>query len=174
MKARPSDPFVGRARELAELERALDAARSGTGATVLVAGDAGIGKTRLASELASRADDAGFEVLLGRSIDLVGTELPHQPLLVLALGIVIGIAATHRQDAASTAPTTAAPVVTPPPAPPETVIRTKTSVPDACLDTAQLADEIIARLNRNQRDNRLFLALRDYTIASQACREASP
>ena len=95
-------------------------------------------------------------------------------LLVLALGIVIGIAATHRQDAASTAPTTAAPVVTPPPAPPETVIRTKTSVPDACLDTAQLADEVIARLNRNQRDNRLALALRDYTIASQACREASP
>jgi DNA-binding CsgD family transcriptional regulator len=81
MKARPSDPFVGRARELAELERALDAARSGTGATVLVAGDAGIGKTRLASELASRARDAGFEVLLGRSIDLVGTELPYQPLV---------------------------------------------------------------------------------------------
>ena len=71
-------------------------------------------------------------------------------------------------------PTTAR-VVAPPPAPPETVIRTKTSVPDACLDTARLADEVIARLNRNQRDNRLFLALRDYTIASQACRkEASP
>jgi hypothetical protein len=62
-----------------------------------------------------------------------------------------------------------------PPAPPETVIRTKTSVPEACLDTAELGDEVIARLNRNQRDNRLFLALRDYTIASQACRkEASP
>jgi hypothetical protein len=61
------------------------------------------------------------------------------------------------------------------PAPPETVIRTKTTVPDACVETAQLADEVIARLNRNQRDNRLFLALRDYTIASQACRkEASP
>jgi hypothetical protein len=38
-------------------------------------------------------------------------------LLVLALGIVIGIAATHRQDVASTAPTTAAPVVTPPAGP---------------------------------------------------------
>jgi hypothetical protein len=62
-----------------------------------------------------------------------------------------------------------------PPAPPETVIRTKTSVPEACLDTAELGDDVIARLNRNQRDNRLFLALRDYTIASQACRkEASP
>jgi hypothetical protein len=96
-------------------------------------------------------------------------------LLVLALGIVIGIAATNRQDVVSTAPTTAAPVVTPSPAPPETVIRTRTSVPEACLDTAELGDEIIARLNRNQRDNRLFLALRDYTIASQACRKsASP
>jgi hypothetical protein len=63
----------------------------------------------------------------------------------------------------------------PPPAPPETVIRTRTSVPEACLDTAKLGDEVIARLTRNQRDNRLFPALRKYTIASQACRrEASP
>ena len=53
----------------------------GSGATVLVAGEAGIGKTRLASELATRARDAGFEVLLGRSIDLVGTELPYQPFV---------------------------------------------------------------------------------------------
>ena len=73
--------FVGRARELEELERALDATQAGSGATVLVAGEAGIGKTRLASELASRARDAGFEVLLGRSIDLVGTELPYQPFV---------------------------------------------------------------------------------------------
>ena len=70
-------------------------------------------------------------------------------------------------------PTTVAAAV--PPAPPETVIRTKTSVPEACLDTAKLGDEVIARLTRNQRDNRLFPALKKYTIASQACRrEASP
>ena len=81
MVARASEVFVGRARELAELERALDAARAGSGATVLVAGEAGIGKTRLAAELARRARDAGFEVLLGRSIDLVGTELPYQPFV---------------------------------------------------------------------------------------------
>jgi DNA-binding CsgD family transcriptional regulator/tetratricopeptide (TPR) repeat protein len=79
MEARAGGVFVGRAPELGELERALDAARAGTGASVLVAGEAGIGKTRLASELASRARDAGFTVLLGRSIDLVGTELPYQP-----------------------------------------------------------------------------------------------
>jgi DNA-binding CsgD family transcriptional regulator len=79
--ARASEVFVGRVRELEELGRALDAARAGSGATVLVAGEAGIGKTRLASELGRRAGDAGFEVLLGRAIDLVGTELPYQPFV---------------------------------------------------------------------------------------------
>ena len=81
MKARASEVFVGRLRELGELERALDASRTGNGATVLVAGEAGIGKTRLVSELESRAHDAGFEVLVGRAIDLVGTELPYQPFV---------------------------------------------------------------------------------------------
>ena len=81
MKARASEVFVGRLRELEELERALDASRTGSGATVLVAGEAGIGKTRLVSELESRAHDAGFEVLVGRAIDLVGTELPYQPFV---------------------------------------------------------------------------------------------
>ena len=50
--------FVGRARELEELERVLDAAQAGRGRTVLVAGEAGIGKTRLAAEVAARARDA--------------------------------------------------------------------------------------------------------------------
>jgi len=71
-------------------------------------------------------------------------------------------------------PTTAAKGAAPPP-PPSTVIRTKKSVPEECVDAAELADEVIARLNRNQRNNALALALRDYSVASQACRrEASP
>ena len=73
--------FVGRVSELAELECALDATQAASGTTVLVAGEAGIGKTSLASELATRARGAGFEVLLGRSLDLVGTELPYQPFV---------------------------------------------------------------------------------------------
>ena len=82
-----SDVFVGRARELEELERALVAARSGRGRTVLVAGEAGIGKSRLASELAGRAGHSGFEVLVGRSIDLAGTELPYQPFADALRGV---------------------------------------------------------------------------------------
>jgi DNA-binding CsgD family transcriptional regulator/tetratricopeptide (TPR) repeat protein len=81
MEAVASDAFVGRAGELGKLDGAVAAARARKGATVLVAGEAGIGKTRLAAELARRARDAGFEVLLGRSIDLVGTELPYQPFV---------------------------------------------------------------------------------------------
>ena len=76
-----STTFVGRVRELEALERALEAARAGSGATVLVEGEAGIGKSRLVSEFARRARDAGVEVLVGRSIDLIGTELPFQPFM---------------------------------------------------------------------------------------------
>ena len=72
---------------------------------------------------------------------------------------------------ATPAPTTAQPVE------PTTTTKpqVRTVVPEECVDAAELADEVISRLNRNVRDERLFLALRDYTIASQACRrEASP
>jgi DNA-binding CsgD family transcriptional regulator/tetratricopeptide (TPR) repeat protein len=73
--------LVGRLGELEQLRRALEEARDGHGSTVLVAGDAGIGKTRLATELASEARNERFEVLVGRSIDVVGTELPYQPFV---------------------------------------------------------------------------------------------
>ena len=81
MEVRASDVFVGRARELEALVRMFDAMQLGSGATVLIAGEGGIGKTRLVSELAGRARDAGCEILVGRSIDLVGTELPFQPFV---------------------------------------------------------------------------------------------
>jgi DNA-binding SARP family transcriptional activator/pimeloyl-ACP methyl ester carboxylesterase/tetratricopeptide (TPR) repeat protein len=78
----PGDgPLVGRAAEIEELEHLLRRARSGTGSTVLVAGEAGIGKTRLVSELAAHARTETCETLVGRSLDLVGTELPYQPFV---------------------------------------------------------------------------------------------
>jgi DNA-binding CsgD family transcriptional regulator len=100
MEAFAGEVFVGRAHELAELGRALDAARAGSGTAVLVAGEAGIGKTRLASELAARARGEGFEVVLGRSIDLVGTELPYLPF-VEALRPLGGLPQVDAQAAGS-------------------------------------------------------------------------
>ena len=81
MQLRAGAAYVGRARELGEVERALEAARAGRGSVVLVSGEAGIGKTRLATELAGRARAAGFEVLIGRSIDVVGADLSYQPFV---------------------------------------------------------------------------------------------
>lgn len=73
--------FVGRASERAVLTGRLDAAAAGRGTTALIAGEPGIGKSRLATEVVRHAIERGFEVLRGRSLDLVGTDLPYQPFL---------------------------------------------------------------------------------------------
>jgi tetratricopeptide (TPR) repeat protein len=58
--------FVGRESVLARLESALGDALAGRGVVVFVTGEAGIGKTRTAEELARRAMRRGAEVLWGR------------------------------------------------------------------------------------------------------------
>jgi DNA-binding SARP family transcriptional activator/tetratricopeptide (TPR) repeat protein len=58
--------FVGRRRELAELVAGLDDAFAGRGRLVLLAGEPGIGKSRLAEELAEQARARGARVLVGR------------------------------------------------------------------------------------------------------------
>lgn len=58
--------FVGRERELAALAAALDDALAGRGRLVLIAGEPGIGKTRLADELVRDAEARGARVLIGR------------------------------------------------------------------------------------------------------------
>jgi tetratricopeptide (TPR) repeat protein len=58
--------FVGRERELAELKSALDEAREGRGRLFLISGEPGIGKTRLAEQIANEAAARGMQVLWGR------------------------------------------------------------------------------------------------------------
>ncbi len=57
--------IVGRKAELAALDRALDRAISGHGAIVGIAGEAGMGKTRLADEIARAAAARGVQVVRG-------------------------------------------------------------------------------------------------------------
>jgi DNA-binding SARP family transcriptional activator len=66
-------PLVGRDRELAELERAWHAVTVGSGAAAVIRGEAGIGKTRLATELRSRASSAGAQTAACAALDLGGT-----------------------------------------------------------------------------------------------------
>jgi DNA-binding SARP family transcriptional activator len=64
--------FVGRDRELAELVAALDAALAGDGRLVLLAGEPGIGKSRLADALMDEARSRGAGVVAGRSWEAGG------------------------------------------------------------------------------------------------------
>ncbi|MEP6469923.1 MAG: AAA family ATPase [Chloroflexota bacterium] len=78
IEQRPGTVFVGRERELAELLQGLDDAAGGRGRLFLLAGEPGIGKSRLADELASRARDAGHAVLWGRGWEDAGAP-PYWP-----------------------------------------------------------------------------------------------
>lgn len=61
-----SADFVGRQREMGELVSALDDAMSGQGRLVMLVGEPGIGKTRIAEEFAVHAEQQGSLVLWGR------------------------------------------------------------------------------------------------------------
>ena len=73
MRTRPA--LVGRDAEQRWLEEALEGARAGAGRVVLLAGEAGVGKTRLADDLAAQS---GLTVLRGRA-DAAGGS-PYAPL----------------------------------------------------------------------------------------------
>jgi len=66
LRLRDISRFVGRERELAQLQEEWDRARSGECRLVFIAGQAGIGKTRLAAEFASALYAEGATVLFGR------------------------------------------------------------------------------------------------------------
>jgi predicted ATPase len=60
---------IGRLRELAHLRAALEEARTGRGRFLLIAGEAGVGKTRFCEEAVSIADDLGTNVLSGSCLE---------------------------------------------------------------------------------------------------------
>src|SRR5436309_3968323 len=73
-------PLVGRAQAFAQLTGRYQQARQGQPQAVLLAGEAGIGKTRLAREFVGWARAQGAEVLSGQAFEM-GGRLPYQPLI---------------------------------------------------------------------------------------------
>jgi ATP/maltotriose-dependent transcriptional regulator MalT len=73
--------FVGRSGQLAELEAALHDAADGRPSLALIAGESGVGKSRLADELVRRAREGGAAILWGDCVELGEGELPYAPLL---------------------------------------------------------------------------------------------
>ncbi|HEY1564414.1 MAG TPA: AAA family ATPase, partial [Gaiellaceae bacterium] len=84
--------LVGRSRELGQGREALEALRAGRGGVLVVAGDAGIGKTRLLDELRELAEREGSLWLEGRCVSY-GESLPYWPFRDLLRGEWIGAGA---------------------------------------------------------------------------------
>ena len=69
-------PLVGRSEELSALRAALEEARAGRDGTVILVGEAGVGKTRLVTATADEAERHGWRAALGRAYP-VETGIPY-------------------------------------------------------------------------------------------------
>ena len=76
-----SPQFVGRAEQLAVLTAAFDHVRNGRTTTVLIGGDAGVGKTRLVEEFSSIARGEGALVATGVCVPTDSGGLPYAPIV---------------------------------------------------------------------------------------------
>ncbi|HYB26184.1 MAG TPA: AAA family ATPase [Solirubrobacteraceae bacterium] len=72
--------FVGRREELAALQGVLDQAVAGHAATVLIAGDAGVGKTRLIDEFRRRVTAGAVRWMHGDCVPMGEHQLPYAPI----------------------------------------------------------------------------------------------
>jgi DNA-binding SARP family transcriptional activator len=73
-------PFLGREAEFGTLIECYQRVHAGQPELVLLQGEAGIGKTRLATEFVGWAQAQGADVLTGRALQ-TGRQLPYQPLI---------------------------------------------------------------------------------------------
>ena len=71
--------LISRDAELKQLITALDEAEDGRGSIAFLAGDAGVGKSRLAAELCGTASERGFHVVAGRAVESAA-RLPYRPI----------------------------------------------------------------------------------------------
>jgi class 3 adenylate cyclase/tetratricopeptide (TPR) repeat protein len=88
-RTRGFSSFVGRGDELARLDAVLERALAGHGGVVAVVGEAGLGKSRLCFELASRARARGVGVREGHAVPY-GRAVPFLPVQEL-LRAVFGV-----------------------------------------------------------------------------------
>ncbi len=85
-------PYIGRSEERSLLRQAVDRAIAGSGGVALIAGEAGLGKTRLVDEIAAEAKARGMFVVRGQCYDMEGAP-PYVPFVE---AIEYGLTVTSR------------------------------------------------------------------------------
>ncbi|HJZ35733.1 MAG TPA: AAA family ATPase [Solirubrobacterales bacterium] len=80
--------LIGRASELAELEAAFDEAAGGAASLAFLAGESGVGKSRLLHTFLDRARERGGCAIGGECVELGSDELPYAPLVAALRGLV--------------------------------------------------------------------------------------
>lgn len=165
---RISSPIlIGRSAELATIDGVLDATVSGGSTSVLISGEAGVGKTRLVMEISRRAEGRGMRVLRGGCANLGASGVPYDPFVEALRGLARDLDATqlasivgdHGRDLARLVPALAAPGANDE--------RTQVS-----WLQARLFEALIGLIQRLAADAPLVLVLEDLHWSDTASREA--
>ncbi|HMA46677.1 MAG TPA: AAA family ATPase, partial [Frankiaceae bacterium] len=160
-----SPHFVGRVAELGVLSDALGRADGGEPATVVVGGEAGVGKTRLVEELSRRAAAGGALVLAGRAVEMGGDGLPFAPLVEALRALVRTIGADgvdrllpgRRVELARLLPELAAPAAA--------------GAADQPPGVGRLFDLVLSLLERLSADGPVVLVVEDLHWADRSTRD---
>ena len=159
-----SPTFVGRAEQLATFDQALARAAEGDPGTLLVAGESGVGKSRLVAEYDERARAAGALVLTGDCVELGEGELPYAPIVgalrdlqrELGAEAVIELAGQGRAELARLLPDAGEPAA---------------AAGDAEFAQARLFEVLLTLLGRAAGESPLVLAIEDLHWADRSTRD---
>ncbi len=154
-----SPEFVGRERELASLVAGLDRAADGRPAVALVAGESGVGKTRLVAELAGQSRGRGARVLTGECVALGDGEMAYAPIV----GALRGVDADALSDALGGAATGLAPLL------PQ--LERSEGDGDSALSQGRVFELLLTLLGRLADDAPLVLVFEDVHWADRSSRD---
>jgi transcriptional regulator with XRE-family HTH domain/tetratricopeptide (TPR) repeat protein len=96
MRSSSAPMLVGRARELALIEGHLAVDRDDEPPLLLLAGEPGIGKSRLLAETVQRAQEAGWRVLAGGCVRSSG-QAPYEPFVTLLARALAATPSAHQR-----------------------------------------------------------------------------
>ncbi len=145
--ALPVSRLVAREAEWTTIATALGAVVEGSGKVVLLAGEPGIGKTRLAQEVSARAAERGFLVATGRCYE-ARRETPFAPMLEVAAALHAAVRPRDRDGIVDRWPQLATLLPDQPPAaePRTSAVRAIAAAPDATYRLHRAATGLVREL----------------------------